>query len=154
MTTDSADGIRITPKLNPVGYRRGEALWDAKDLNAFIAEDINHGNYFYARVKDNMSIDFEKATKTTEDMLAVFNGALNKLIQKETEVSDSAKRVSGNVRKAANELNEGLQRIEKVANFQNLERYASVLERAASALTILADLEKSGSLEKISKAMK
>jgi hypothetical protein len=48
----------------------------------------------------------------------------------------------------------GLIKMEKSANFNNLERYVSLLERAASAMQTLADLEKAGKLDKIAGALK
>ena len=51
-------------------------------------------------------------------------------------------------------MSEGLSRIEKQANFDNLERYVTLLERANVALSALAELEKNGKLNKISEALK
>ena len=51
-------------------------------------------------------------------------------------------------------MSEGLSRIEKQANFDNLERYVALLERANVALSALAELEKNGKLNKISEALK
>jgi hypothetical protein len=45
-------------------------------------------------------------------------------------------------------------KVEKTANFSNLERYVNLLERAATAMSTLAELEKEGKLDKISSALK
>ena len=44
--------------------------------------------------------------------------------------------------------------IAEVANFERLERYVELLERAAQAMSVLAELEKNGKLEKIANAIK
>ena len=62
--------------------------------------------------------------------------------------------MSGDVRKAADDLASGLLKVEKQANFANLERYVSLLERAAVSMQTLAELEKTGKLEKIAGALK
>ena len=41
-----------------------------------------------------------------------------------------------------------------MANFERLERYVELLERAAQAMSGLAELEKNGKLEKIANAIK
>jgi len=90
----------------------------------------------------------------TNECLETFNFALNQLLTKEKEISESSKKVSGNIRKSANELAEGLIKLEKTVNFQNLERYVGLLERAATTLETLAQLEKNGDLTKIIGALK
>jgi len=141
------------PRLEIAKFIRGEPVYYADSVNLLIADMINKDNYFEKRVK-KMSIDLENATEVANESLIIFNKVLNNVFEKEIEIAESSKRASGNVRKAANELAEGLNKLEKTANFQKLEQYANLLERAASALTILAELEKSGSLGKISLAMK
>lgn len=61
---------------------------------------------------------------------------------------------SGGVRDAADKLAAGLNKIEKAANFDRLERYVELLERAAKAMDLLATLEQSGKLEKIAGALR
>ena len=41
-----------------------------------------------------------------------------------------------------------------MANFERLERYVELLERASQAMSVLAELEKNGKLEKIANAIK
>jgi hypothetical protein len=101
-----------------------------------------------------MNDDLKKATEVSDECLKVFNISLNNLMQKESELSEASKKTSGNIRKAANELAEGLLKLEKTANFSSLEKYVSLLERASNSLTILAELEKNGSLSKITGALK
>jgi len=101
-----------------------------------------------------MATDFEKAAAICDDATKVFEKAFSHMLASETKIAEASKRTSGNIRKAANELHEGLQRVEKVANFDKLERYVGLLERAASAMSVLAELEKDGKLERIANAVK
>jgi len=64
------------------------------------------------------------------------------------------KTANANIRDSAEKLSQGLSKCEKSANFNNLERYVLLLERAASAVKILGELESTGKLEKISNALK
>jgi len=44
--------------------------------------------------------------------------------------------------------------VQKQADFNNLTRYVELLERAATAMTTLSELEKAGKLQKIAGALK
>ena len=95
--------------------------------------------------------------KTIEKISKV-NGALTASIREfqatELQFIESSKLASGKVRDAAEKLGQGIIRIEKAANFDRLEKYVDLLERAASAMAILAEIEKSGKLEKIAAAIR
>ena len=52
------------------------------------------------------------------------------------------------------ELKDKLKKVEKNANFDRLERYVLLLERAANAMHSLAELEASGKLEKIAASIR
>lgn len=143
----------IDVKVGIAKYERGEPMYKNRDVTLLCAKDILEGSFFYRKAK-YMSDDLKKATDLSEECLSVFSASLNNLLNKEKEISESSKKVSGNVRKATNDLAEGLAKLEKTANFANLEKYVSLLERAANSLTTLAELEKTGHLTKISGALK
>jgi hypothetical protein len=84
----------------------------------------------------------------------MFKRSASNLMTTTDELQANIKKVSGSVRKAADDLASGLAKVEKTANFSNLERYVSLLERAATAMSTLAELEKEGKLNKISSALK
>jgi hypothetical protein len=143
----------IDAKIKLVKFERGEEMWDAESVNLFCAKDILEGNLLFRKSR-HMNEDLNKATGLTNECLDTFNFALNQLLTKEKEISESSKKVSGNIRKSANDLAEGLIKLEKTVNFNNLERYVGLLERAATTLETLAKLEKSGDLTKIIGALK
>ena len=132
---------------------KGQVVYKTKDLANALVVEINNTNHFEKRVK-TMNKDIETATKTANEALLIFENSIVQVIKKQTEVSESAKKVSGSIRQAANELSEGLIKLEKSANFQNLEKYAEILERCATSLSTLAELQKNGLLEKIGIAIK
>ena len=101
-----------------------------------------------------MSSDMQHATKTLTDAERMLDTAIEKYNAKAVVMSTTAKKCSGDVRKAADDLASGLAKVEKAANFNNLERYVNLLERAAIAMQTLAELEKAGKLEKIAGALK
>ena len=143
----------IDVKLEIAKYERGEPLYQNRNVTLLCAKDILEGNFFSRKVK-YMNDDLKKATNLSEECFSVFSVSLNNLLKKEQEISESSKKASGNVRKATNDLAEGLSKLEKTANFANLEKYVLLLERAANSLTTLAELEKTGHLSKISGALK
>lgn len=128
--------------------------WSLQEVMEHAAGDILNGNYFERRSKSYMSTDFEAATKVCDDATKLFNASMNHMLAAEAKIAEASKKTSGSVRKAADDLHSGLLKIEKVANFDRLERTVAVLERAAAALTVLAELEKDGKLERIATAVK
>lgn len=139
--------------IKPVGQDRYGEKWDAAQVNKFVAGDILAGNHIERRAKD-MATDFEKATQIVDDSAAMFKKAHDVMMAAQEKASDAAKKTSSQIRDAANKLADGLQRVEKAANFDKLERYVALLERAAAAMTTLAELEKDGKLERIANAVK
>ncbi len=128
--------------------------FNSEDLSAVIAKETVINNGVVKRKENAMKEQFETAESSLEDSRKRFEHTLNKLLVSEQAVSEQTKRVSGNVRKAANELGEGMIKIQKLADFDKLERYTELLERCAQAITILAELEQNGKLSKVINAVK
>ena len=101
-----------------------------------------------------MNDDYVKASEIAETADQLFKRNIDKLTVTTDTLQANVKKVSGNVRKAADDLSAGLAKVEKTANFANLEKYVALLERAATAMSTLAELEKAGKLEKIAGALK
>jgi gas vesicle protein len=129
--------------------------WSVSRINKAIAEEVasENGTYLTRRAK-MISTDYEKASEVMEEADKVFKRNASNLMQTTDELQNNVKKVSGNVRKAIDDLASGLVKVEKTANFPNLERYVLLLERAATAMTTLAELEKEGKLNKITNALK
>ena len=121
---------------------------------AMVTELSGETGEYLTRKAKMISTDYEKATEITETAEKMFKRNVSNLMVTTEELQANIKKVSGNVRKAADDLAAGLSKVEKTANFSNLERYVSLLERAATAMSTLAELEKEGKLNKISNAFK
>jgi hypothetical protein len=109
---------------------------------------------FFNRKAHFMTVDAQKAIELTDDVNARFSKTLDTFTDTTTRFAKQAKTASGGVRDAADKLAAGLSRIEKAANFDRLERYVELLERAAKAMETLAVLEQSGRLDKIAAAIR
>lgn len=109
---------------------------------------------FFERHRKTMTTDAEIAIEKTEKVTKEFSESLDRFLAVEKRFADQSKRASGAIRDAGEKLANGLTRIEKAANFDRLERYVDLLERAATAMTVLADLEASGKLDKIAGAIR
>ena len=129
--------------------------WSVARITAAIATELpSDGGTYLTRKAKMISVDYEKATEIADSAEKMFKRNVSNLMTTTEELQNNIKKVSGNVRKAADDLASGLIKVEKTANFSSLERYVSLLERAAIAMSTLADLEKEGKLDKISNALK
>lgn len=101
-----------------------------------------------------MEKKINEVTEAVQATINVFSHAMDRLVDTEKQLEEKTKKVSGTVRDSAQKLADGLNRVEKLANFERLERYVGLLERAAAAMEALAELEKSGKLDKIASAIR
>jgi aspartyl/asparaginyl beta-hydroxylase (cupin superfamily) len=129
--------------------------WKVSTVTKFAANELTleTGTQLTRRAKD-MSTDYETATKIADDASKMFKKSYSDLIETTAQLQTSTKKVSGDIRKSADDLAQGLLKVQKQADFHNLTRYVELLERAATAMTTLADLEKAGKLQKIAGALK
>lgn len=129
--------------------------WDASDVDRFLAMELltESCNQLQRRAA-MITTDYEKATEIVDGAEAMFRKSHSQLSTTVHAIQADVKKASGNIRKAADDLASGLAKVEKTANFSNLERYVGLLERAAAAMSTLAELEKSGKLDKIAGALK
>jgi uncharacterized Ntn-hydrolase superfamily protein len=142
-------GLRVA-KIDRYG-----PAYTLKSVINTVADEVNQpsGGYITRGAKA-VTIDMQKATDTLTEAERSFSGAVDRYQAQTAALSAAAKRCAGDVRKAADDLSSGLTKVEKTANFANLERYVTLLERAATAMQMLAELEKSGRLDKIAGALK
>lgn len=142
-------------ELKPVGYDKHGPKWNADDVHKIVAKEINSedGTYFKRNAQD-VNKDLQNATELLKAEEKLLSRSIDNLQTTTSNLKQEIKRVSGDVRKAADDLASGLLKVEKQANFANLERYVSLLERAATSMQTLAELEKTGKLEKIAGALK
>lgn len=98
--------------------------------------------------------DLGRAAGALDDARKVFSTSLDALFKAQADVSVQTKKVTGELRDHHQKLGDALSKVSAAADFPKLEKYVALLERAASAMQILAELEKSGHLVKISSALR
>lgn len=123
------------------------------DVIKYVIEDTVRGNSIKCGAI-RMNNDIEDAKVIIENQMTQMDNVISRLRSKEQEVADTAKEVSAKVRISTEKLNQGMAKIEKLANFNRLEVLLTQLERAELALSSLAKLEQSGKLDKILNALK
>lgn len=142
----------INNLLAPVGHDRDGPMFSAHKLALTIVNDIRAESYFTGRAK-MLSKDLEEAEQRINQSTQAVSNALEKMVSQERKFSEATKKVSGQVRDATHKLADGLARVEKTANFDRLSQYAELLGRIEKSLSVLAELEKQGLLEKVGKAL-
>ena len=139
--------------IDPIGYDKKGPMFSRADVDAHVVKCILVEDYF-KKVTKNMNDDLKTAIDLTEEANKRFTSVLNAFTRTHNTFSESAKKASSSVRTAADTMAAGLSKIEKAANFDRLERMVDLLERAAAAMSTLAEMEKSGQLAKLSEAIK
>jgi hypothetical protein len=146
-------GMTTESGLIPEAIDRKGPLYSMGQVMKYIHGAISTED-FYTRKARNMTKDAEKAIEMTDDVAKRFKSSINQLMVVEQEFVQQSKKMSGEVRDASEKIAQGIQRVEKAANFERLERYVELLERTATAMTILGELEKTGKLDKIATAIR
>jgi hypothetical protein len=139
--------------ISPAKVIRGEPYYSSDELLTALPKVILNTPYFRPKAKE-MTKDLELASEVLEKATSIFKVRLDEYSQTCSDIDMATNKASQQLRMTTEKLSQGLSRIEKSANFANLERYTLLLERSAQALSILADLEAKGQLEKISMALK
>lgn len=146
-------GITTLNGLFPIRQDKKGLMWNKSDVFVSVVKHIQTNNYFKRRAKI-MSKDLEESNNLINESVGFLEASIEKLLKTENHLMDQSKKVSGSVRKSAHDLMTGMAAIEKMANFDKLERYVLLLERTASAMTVLSELDKNGKLEKLMSVIK
>ena len=136
-----------------VSYVRGDPRFKKEQLDKNLIVEIAETDHLQRRGR-KMEKKINEVTDSVNTAIKLFGDATGKLVAAEQAVTEQSKKATGNLRDCATKLADGIQRLEKTANFDRLERYVTLIERAATAMNSLADLEKSGKLDKIASALK
>lgn len=139
--------------LRPAAQGKKGPLYQRSQVYDLILKEVQLGIHIQIRDKA-MAENINRASDEIKSATANFEKVIDSIVDAETRAAAEAKKVSGNIRKAADDLASGLLKVQKTADFTSLERHVALLERAASALTSLAELDKDGRLEKLIKSMK
>lgn len=129
--------------------------YSLKSVVNIVTTELNNENGTYiTRGVKAMTKDIDTARTILNEAEKLINTAMEAYQDRAGQLSATVKKSSGDVRKAADDLAQGMMKVQKQADFNNLERYVLLLERAAVAMTTLAELEKAGKLQKIAGALK
>jgi septal ring factor EnvC (AmiA/AmiB activator) len=155
---DAFKELTVTEKMSHINNledSRASYVFE-ENVNAFIAVQlIDDGNVLgktkrIAKVKT----EIDEATEIADQLTGAFDKAQKRLRDTTTSVETEAKNTSRKVRQIAADLQSALAKVEQQANFDRLERYVVLLERAASAMEILSEIDKTGKLKRIAEALK
>lgn len=134
---------------------RSDPLWSTKSVAKALAKIVNNNpELFFQQKERNIMKEITSATNIMDKAIEHFDTTYKRFESIETAIQKNIKTKAGDIKSAEEKLMQGLARIEKAANFDRLQQYVSLIERASTAMKILADLEKDGRLDKIASAIR
>ena len=148
-----SDDIASLAKPVSVTHERGAPRYDREQSDKNLIVRIHDTDHLQQRGR-KMEAKINEVTEGVDKAVGAFSKAIERLVGAEKAIEDQTKKASGSLRDTTQKLGDAVAKLEKTANFDRLERYVALLERAASAMTLLAELEKSGKLDKIASALK
>ena len=133
--------------------QRGEQLFDKNNVMSTVAEEINEGHHMQRQTSRRITPDFQAATETIDAMVDRLDEAHNRMLKSMDAVAKGATDASRKARSSANDMAAMLDKINRGTNYERLERNVALLERTAVAMQALSDLEKTGQLSRVIKAL-
>lgn len=140
--------------IRAVGQDSQGLKWAKKDVIEYVYNEVTTSNNFQIRSVNMIKDNVKEVVEILDEVTNLFSRSVDNMHEKQTAIEAQCKKVSSAVRDSANKLGDGLLRVEKMADFNKLDRYVALLERAAIAFESLAELEKTGRLQKIALAIK
>ena len=134
---------------------KNDPLWTGESVTKALAKIVNNNPKLYFNQKErNIMKEITNATDIMNKAIEHFDKSYKRFELIETAMQKNIRTKAGDIKAAEEKLMQGLARIEKAANFDRLQQYVSLIERASSAMKILADLETEGRLDKIATAIR
>ena len=134
---------------------RNDPFWTGKAVAKALTKIVNNNpELFFQQKARNIMKEIKNATDIMDKAIEHFDKSYQRFQLLETAIQKDIKTKAGDIKAAEEKLMQGLARIEKAANFDRLQQYVSLIERASSAMTLLADLQKDGRLDKIATAIR
>ena len=148
----------MTAKASRVSFKpdvidRHGPAWKEEKVLMYSAKCVADEHFFYGKAKTMIS-DLEKASNKIDQAVELYGEKLDCFLDMEKKFSESSKKASAGVRDASQKMADGLAKIERIANFDRLERMVDLLERAEKAISSLSELDSTGRLEKIAAILK
>lgn len=120
-------------------------------LNEIVIKSEN--NVITRKVK-RMDNTINEAINVLSESIDKVETLTEKLQREEESMASSTKRTIGKVKTTVSQLSDSLAKVEKLANFDKLERYNNTLCSIADSLERISALEKGGKLDAVIKALK
>lgn len=141
--------------LRAVYTTKDGPVFSLGDVTTGMMEAIHNRELFKMTpfAKDNPD-DIAEIAKRLDQATEAFERSRQRFIDLVNETDFSIKKATAGMKQSSDAMAGSLSRVEKAANFDRLERYVTLLERTAAAMATLAEIEKSGKLEKISSALR
>tara|TARA_R110000824_G_C14781187_1_gene632021 strand:- start:66 stop:521 length:456 start_codon:yes stop_codon:yes gene_type:complete len=134
---------------------KNDPLWTGESVTKALAKIVNNNPELYFNQKErNIMKEITNATDIMNKAIEHFDKSYKRFELIETAMQKNIKTKAGDIKAAEEKLMQGLARIERAANFDRLQQYVTLIERASSAMKILADLETEGRLDKIATAIR
>ena len=141
-------------QLKTVGFDSKGAMFERRNVSEVVASEIESSEEnVITRKNKSIAKAIKDSTKKVDESIEGFGVQVDKLQSESERIKNTAKKAQSSVKVAADSLKQGLARITKEADFDSLERYVILLERAEVALKSLAEIEKTGKLKAISNAL-
>jgi len=140
--------------LKPAAYDKEGPKWDARRVTIRVHQSVQLGDHFKRKVKMTSVKDLKDSEELMGKATDMLMHSMDRFQEAEERLAEGSKKASGTVRASAELLAAGLWKIEKQADFNRLERYVLLLERAEVAIASLAELDREGKLTKIAAALK
>lgn len=139
--------------LKPIhGFKDGPGF-DAKDVIRLCLGAMKANDYFSSRSK-KMNEDLQQATDDVNKWIDNLDKGIDKIVETEARVAQKAKNAASSIKNTAEKLGQSLHKIERQADFSKLEKQIELIERATAAFNTLAELEQSGTLDKVINAIR
>jgi hypothetical protein len=134
---------------------RNDPFWTGKAVAKALTKIVNNNpELFFQQKARNIMKEIKSATDIMDKAIEHFDKSYQRFQLLETAIQKDIRTKASDIKAAEEKLMQGLARIEKAANFDRLQQYVSLIERASSAMTLLADLQKDGRLDKIATAIR
>lgn len=140
-------------ELRKVQTVDGECFY-SEDVNELLVTNINNSDIFFKTKDKKMSNQIDDATSATDKAMGFFNQKINQFFKLESDFISRSKKTTGDMRDTIQKMGDSLDKLEKTSNLDQLERRVALMERAASAMRELAELQATGKLDKILAAIK
>lgn len=136
-------------------FIRGEGVFDSRSITASIVKEISESSETNAITRG-----FKQVNKITEEALKVVEESLQRFYAMQTDLQDSedkltkaTKSATSKIKSSVNEVSDSIRKLEGIRGMESLNKYAETLSNVAESLERIAELEKSGKLDKLIKAL-